>query len=309
MKKVIVTGATGLIGKKLVSALIERNDEVVIFSRDIKKVRLIFPSIKEVIEWDYQKPELWNSNLENSDAVVHLAGSNLFAKRWNDEFKKSIIESRQVSTKNLVDAIKLCNKKPEVFISASGIGYYGDCSDCLLNEESTNGKDFLAEVCKIWESESTKVETANVRSVQIRTGLVLSPEDGALKQMLPAFKMFLGGPLGNGKQWSSWIHIDDIVGIYLHTIDNQNLSGAINATSPNPVTMKEFAKILGKVINRPSLFPVPKFMLRLVVGQAAEVVTASQRVIPDKLINCGYQFKFTSLELSLIHISEPTRPY
>lgn len=298
-KRIVITGATGLIGKKLVNALIERNDEVVIFSRDIKKTRLIFPSIKEVIEWDYQKPDLWKSNLENSDAVVHLAGSNLFAKRWNNEFKKSIIESRQVSTKNLVDAIKLCNKKPEVFISASGIGYYGDCGDKILIEDSPIGNDFLAEVCKIWESESAKVEPANVRSVQIRTGLVLSPEDGALKQMLPAYKMFFGGPLGNGKQWSSWLHIDDIVGIYLNAIDNKKLSGPVNAASPNPVTMKEFAKILGKVLNRPSIFPVPKFVLKLVVGEAAEVVTASQRVIPDKLIKSGYEFKFTNLEVAL----------
>ncbi len=140
------------------------------------------------------------------------------------------------------------------------------------------------------------MNTANVRSVQIRTGLVLSPEDGALKQMLPAYKLFVGGPLGNGKQWSSWLHIDDIVGIYLHAIDNQNLSGAVNAASPNPVRMKEFAKTLGKVLNRPSFFPVPKFVLKLVVGEAVEVVTASQRVIPDKLVKSGYQFKFTNLE-------------
>ncbi len=158
MKKVIVTGATGLIGKKLIQALLDRNDEVVIFSRDIKKAKSIFPNVKQIIEWDYHHPEKWKSNLENSDAVVHLAGLNLFAKRWNDEFKKSIIESRQVSTKNLVEAIKLCNKKPEVFISASGIGYYGDCRDNLLTEEFPNGNDFLAEVCKIWESESAKVE-------------------------------------------------------------------------------------------------------------------------------------------------------
>lgn len=296
MKKVIVTGATGLIGKKLIQALLDRNDEVIIFSRDIKKAKSIFPVVKQFIEWDYHHPEKWKSNLENSDAVVHLAGLNLFAKRWNDGFKKTIIESRQVSTKNLVDVIKSCNKKPKVFISASGVGYYGNCGDNLITEETSNGNDFLAEVCKIWESESAKVEMANVRSVQIRTGLVLSPEDGALKQMLPAYKLFVGGPLGNGKQWSSWLHIDDIVGIYLHAIDNQSLSGAINAVSPNPVTMKEFAKTLGKVLNRPSFFPVPKFVLRLIVGEAAEVVTASQRVITDKLINSGYEFKFTNLE-------------
>jgi len=299
MKKVIVTGATGLIGKKLIQALSDRNDKVIIFSRDIKKAKSIFPNLKQFIEWDYLHPEKWKSKLENSDAVVHLAGINLFAKRWNDEFKKSIIESREISTRNLVEAIKSCKSKPEVFISASGIGYYGDCGDNLLNEESSNGNDFLAEVCKIWESESAKVEMANVRSVQIRTGLVLSPEDGALKQMLPAYKLFVGGPLANGKQWSSWLHIDDIVGIYLHAIDNQNLSGAVNAATPNSVRMREFAKTLGKVLNRPSLFPVPKFILRLVVGEAAEVVTASQRINSKKLIDSSYKFKFENLEDAL----------
>ena len=300
--KIIITGATGLIGKKLAKALVDRNDEVVIFTRDIIKAKSIFPSIKEFVEWDYRKPELWKSELENSDAVIHLAGINLFAKRWTNEFKKSVIQSRENSTRNLVDVIKSCKKKPEVFISASGIGYYGDCGDNLLTEESPNGKDFLAEVCKIWESEAVKVGTANVRNVQVRTGLVLSPEDGALKQMLPPFRLFIGGPLGNGKQWSSWLHIDDIVGIYLHAIDNKNLSGAINAASPNPVKMTEFAKTLGKVLNRPSLFPVPKFMLRLVVGQAAEVVTASQRIKSKKILESGYKFKFETLEVALMDL-------
>ena len=141
---------------------------------------------------------------------------------------------------------------------------------------------FLADVCEVWESEARKIGESGIRNVQIRTGLVLSPEDGALKQMLPAFKFFIGGPLGNGKQWSSWLHIDDIVGIYLHAIDNKNLSGAVNAAAPNPVRMKEFAKTLGKVLNRPSIFPVPKFVLKIVVGEAAEVVTASQKVDAQK---------------------------
>ena len=236
----------------------------------------------ECVEWNYQHPEQWKSKLENTDAVIHLAGINLFSKRWNDEFKRAVLESREVSTKNLVEAIKSCTNKPEVFISASGIGYYGDCGETILNENSPKGNDFLADVCEVWENESENVEASGVRSVQVRTGLVLSPEDGALKQMLPAFKLFVGGPLGNGKQWSSWLHIDDIVGIYLHAIDNKNLSGAVNAASPNPVRMNEFANTLGKVLKRPSLFPVPKFILRLIVGEAAEVVTASQRIDPRK---------------------------
>jgi hypothetical protein len=299
MKRIVITGATGLIGKKLADALIDRGDQVIIFSRDAEKAKSIFPKALECVEWNYRKPDLWKSKLENADAAIHLAGINLFAKRWNDDFKKAVLESREVSTKNLVEVIKSCANKPEVFISASGVGYYGDCGDRILKEDSSSGNDFLADVCKVWEGEARKVEISGVRSVQIRTGLVLSSEDGALKQMLPAFKFFIGGSLGNGKQWSSWLHIDDIVGIYLHAIDNKNLSGAVTAASPNPVRMKEFANTLGKVLNRPSLFPVPKFALKIVVGEAAEVVTASQRVDPKKLLKSEYYFKFENLENAL----------
>lgn len=298
-KRIIITGATGLIGRKLVRALIQRGDDVIVFSRDAEKAISYFPKAMESVEWNYQHPEQWKYKIENSDAVVHLAGVNLFAKRWNDEFKKSIIESRQVSTMNLADAIKSCDKKPEVFISASGIGFYGDCGDQVLSEESQAGSDFLAHVCKSWESEATTVETFGVRSVQIRTGLVLSTEDGALKQMLPPFKFFIGGYLGNGKQWASWLHIDDIVEIYLHALDNSSLTGSLNATAPNPIRMNEFAKTLGKVLNRPSFFPVPKSVLKLVVGEAAEVVISSQRINSKKLVESGYKFKFESLEAAL----------
>jgi len=301
-KRIIITGATGLIGKKLANSLINRGDDVIIFSRNAEKAKSIFPEATECVEWNYQHPEKWKSKLKNTDAVIHLAGINLFSKRWNNNFKKAVLESREVSTKNLVDAIKSYTNKPEVFISASGIGYYGDCGERILNENSPKGNDFLADVCEVWENESVNIEASGVRSVQVRTGLVLSIEDGALKQMLPPFKFFIGGPLGNGKQWSSWLHIEDIVGIYLFAIDNKNLSGAVNAASTNPVRMNEFANTLGKVLNRPSLFPVPKFILRLVVGEAAEVVTASQRVYPEKLLKIGYQFKFNNLEAALLDL-------
>lgn len=298
-KTIIITGATGLIGKKLVAALIHRGDKPVIFSRNINNAKSILPIAQEFVEWDYRKPERWKSKLENTDAVIHLAGINLFSKRWNSEFKKSIINSRETSTRNLVETIKSCDKKPDVFISASAIGYYGDSGDDILTEESSAGNDFLADVCKIWEDEAQNVEKYGVRSIQVRTGVVLSAEDGALKQMLPPFKFFIGGPLGNGKQWASWLHINDIVGIYLHAIDNQNISGALNAASPNHVRMKEFAHTLGKILHRPSLFPVSKFILKIVVGEAAEVVTASQRVDVKKLLDNEYKFKFENLEKAL----------
>lgn len=298
-KRIIITGATGLIGKKLAASLINRGDKVIIFSRDAEKAKSVFPNAIDCVEWNYRNPDSWKSKLENADAVIHLAGINLFSKRWNDDFKKEVLKSREVSTKNLVDAIKSCTNKPEVFISASGIGYYGDCGDTVLDEKSPKGNDFLADVCEVWESESQKIGDYGIRNVQIRTGLVLSPEDGALKQMLPPFKFFIGGPLGNGKQWASWLHIDDIVGIYLQALDIQQLQGAINAASLNPVRMKEFAKTLGKVLKRPSFFPVPQFALKIVVGEAAEVVTASQKIDANKILDSGYKFKFENLEDAL----------
>ncbi len=298
-KRIVITGATGLIGKKLVSALINRNYEVIIFSRNTVKAKIKFPDVKEYVEWDYNKPELWKSYLENADAVIHLAGTNLFAKRWNHEFKNEILKSRQLSTQNLVDAIKSCKTKPEVFISSSAIGYYGNRGDEILTEKSSAGIDFLAEVCKVWEKEAKQADDINIRSVQIRTGLVLSADDGALKQMLPPFKFYIGGPLGSGKQWTSWVHIDDLVRIYLHAIENDKLKGAVNAVSANPVRMIEFAETLGKVLKRPSFFSVPKFVLRIVIGKAAGVVTSSQRVSSDKLLQSGFNFEFNTLSEAL----------
>jgi uncharacterized protein (TIGR01777 family) len=298
-KRIIITGATGLIGKKLTNALIDRGDEVIVFSRDAARAKFIFPKAIDCVEWNYKKPEQWKSKLENSDAVIHLAGINLFAKRWNNDFKKTVLESRKLSTNNLVEAIKSVGKKPEVFISASGIGYYGDCGEAVLDETSPKGNDFLADVCDVWESEAQKIGDYGIRNVQIRTGLVLSPEDGVLKQMLLPFKLFIGGPLGNGRQWWSWLHIDDIVGIYLYALDNSRLQGPLNAASPNPLRMKEFANALGKVLKRPSLFPVPKFVLKIVIGETTEVVTASQRVDVKKIFESGYRFKFDNLEDAL----------
>ena len=298
-KRIVVTGATGLIGKKLVSQLIHRGDEVIIFSRDKQKAKSIFPKAKECVEWNYKTPSIWENHLENCDAIIHLAGTNVFAKRWNDSFKKEILDSRAISTKNLVVAIGKSINKPSVFISASGVGYYANGNENILSENSPSGNDFLAHVCRVWEHESEKVEKLGLRRVSIRTGIVLSPEDGALKQMLTPFKLFIGGPLGNGKQWFPWLHIDDMVGIYLHALDNEKVSGPINAASPDIVRMKEFSKTLGKVLCRPSLFPVPKFVLKLFVGEAANVITASQKIKVDKILESGFAFKFENLGAAL----------
>ncbi len=298
-KKIIITGATGLIGKKLSKALVDRGDEVTVFSRNIDSAKNLLPHINNFIKWDYRNPFEWKDHLEGKDAIVHLAGTNLFSRRWNEKFKKEILESREISTRNLVQALKDCKSKPEIFISASGVGYYGNSGDKILSEDATSGNDFLAEVCETWECESQKAGNYGMRNVQIRTGIVLSTEDGALKQMLQPFKMYVGGALGSGKQWFPWIHIDDIVGIYLHTIDNKKILGAVNAASPNLVRMKEFAKTLGKVMKRPTIFSVPEFVLRIVVGEAAGTIVTGQRVSVDKLLKNGFEFKFENLKDAL----------
>jgi uncharacterized protein (TIGR01777 family) len=239
------------------------------------------------------------NELNGVDVVVHLAGANLGARRWNEEYKKLAYESRIISTRNLVEAIKSVEHKPKVFICASAVGYYGNRYDEVLDEKSSPANNYLSDLCRDWEAEAEKVEKLGVRRVSIRTGLVLDKNDGLLKKMLPTFKLFLGGYLGTGKQWFPWIHIDDIVGIYLHAIDNDNLGGAVNAASLGIVVNKEFSKTLGKILSKPALLPVPKFILPIVSGELGYYVTDSQRISVDKILNSGYKFKFENLEMAL----------
>lgn len=298
-KKIVITGASGLIGTKLTKTLINRGDHVYILTRDKNKTKNIIPGATEYIKWDYVKPDAWAGHMNNKDAVIHLAGANISGKRWTAHYKEIILKSRELSTKNLVNVISLIPNKPKSFICASGVNYYGDSGDQLLTEEEGPGNDFLANVCKIWETEAEKVEKAGIRRISIRTGVVLTPEEGALKKMLLPFKLFVGGPLGSGSQWFPWIHIDDIVNIYIYLLDNENLIGAFNACSPNMITMNEFAKNLGKVLHKPSFFKVPEFVLNLTAGEVAEIITASLKVIPKKLLEHGYKFKFVNLKDAL----------
>jgi len=299
MKKIIITGATGSIGQRLVQELTARGDEVTVFTRNPKNTEEKLPTAKSIIKLDYYKPAEWKNHLNGVDAVVHLAGANLGAKRWNDKYKKLAYDSRIISTRNLVEAIKQTDQKPKVFICSSAVGIYGNRYDEVLDENSSLGNDFLANMCNDWETEAQEVEEFGVRRVSIRTGLVLDNNDSLLKKLLPTFKLFLGGYLGNGRQWFPWIHIDDVVGIYLHAIDKENISSVINGASPGIVTMRKFAKTLGKVLRRPSLFPVPKFAMKIVAGEVAEYAVMSQRTSVEKIINAGYNFKFENLEEAL----------
>jgi len=298
-KKVLLTGATGMIGKKIYKALLRRGDEITVFTSSMVKGVQKIPGADELIEWNYKEKNQWQKHINGKDAIIHLAGANLFGKRWTKEYKKTIIESRQVGTRNIIDAIAKSEKKPEVFVCASAVGYYGDHGEDEITETAAPGSDFLARVCKIWEDEASKAENYGVRGVSIRTGVVLYKHDGALKQMITPFKFFVGGPLGNGTQWFPWIHINDIVRAYLFAIDNPNLKGAVNAASPQTVRMKDFSKKLGKILSRPSFFRVPSFAIKLAVGEVADTLVNSQRIVPKKLIENNFEFEFESLEESL----------
>jgi hypothetical protein len=311
-KKIIVTGATGLIGRNLVPKLISRGDSVAIFTRNPEKAMNIFPNASEFIKWDEnvfdEKKSISNHysrHFEGKDAVIHLAGTNIFAKRWGEEYKKEIVKSRINSSKILVDAISETKLKPGIVISASAIGYYGNTGNSEITEQSKNGNDFLASVCYKWEDEISKVQDLSIRWVGIRIGIVLSKNGGALSKMILPYKFFVGGSLGNGMRYFSWIHIDDLANLFLFALDNNELSGVINGTSPNPVRIKDFSKILGQILNRPSFFNVPSLVLKILLGESSEALLISQKVIPKKLLEAGFKFKYDLLEKALENLLRP----
>ena len=302
MKKVILTGATGLIGKNIARKLIQRGDEVTVFTRSVDKAKQVIPNAAEYVAWNYEQDD-WKKKLDGKDAVIHLAGENVMAKRWNVEHKKNIYNSRIATTRSLVRAIENVIDKPKVLISASAVGYYGN-SEELVSEESKHGKDFLANVVRDWEKETEEINRQGVRKVNIRTGIVLDKHEGALARMITPYKFFIGGPLGSGRQWFPWIHVEDVAGIFLFALDNERVKGALNAVSPNPLRMNEFCKILGTVMHRPSLFKVPALILKIIFGEGAEVLLGGANVIPKRTIEYGYKFNFVEAEKALKNLLE-----
>ncbi len=284
--KIVVAGANGLIGKALLRALKARGDEVLALVRRPQEVEGAV-----TLQWDGRDGP-WSSALDGADAVINLAGANVADHRWNDDYKRQIVESRTHSTKAIVDAIHKAKVKPRMLVNASAVGFYGGRGDDLIDESASPGTGFLAGVVRVWEEEAAK---AAVRSVFIRTGIVLARDGGALAKMLPPFKAFVGGPIGSGKQWMPWIHLDDEVSAILWTIDHEELKGPVNLTAPNPVTMGEFAKTLGKVLHRPSWAPVPAAALKVVVGEFASVLVEGQRAVPLALQKSGFVFRFSEL--------------
>ena len=295
--KILVTGATGLIGRSLCRSLTRENHTVVALSRRPEAASDL--SSAAVHRWDPPTGPPPPESLEGVEAVVHLAGEPIAARRWSAEQKDRIRISRVVSTRNLVEGLRKSASRPPSLISGSAVGFYGDRGDETLDERSSSGSGFLPEICSEWESEAERATGFNARVVRLRTGVVLSTDGGALKKMLPAFKLGVGGPLGGGRQWFPWIHIADVVGILRHAIFTASLAGPVNATAPEPVTNAVFTRELGRVLHRPTFLPAPEFALRLALGEMADILLGSQRVIPKVAEDSGYAFQFRTLGAAL----------
>jgi uncharacterized protein (TIGR01777 family) len=292
MERILVTGVSGPIGAALLSSFESQHMQVVRMVRG--------PARNDAqISWDPLAP-LQAAAVSGFDAVIHLAGKSIVG-RWTAEKQKAIRESRVQGTRNLAAALAECQNKPRVFVSASAIGFYGNRGDEVLREESAGGQGFLAEVCREWEDATRAASAAGIRTVNMRVGLVLSPKGGALGKMLTPFKLGLGGRLGSGRQWSSWIHVDDIVGGIQHAMRTESLAGPVNFVAPNPVRNAEFTKVLASVLKRPAFFPVPALALYLAFGKMAaeELLLSSQRVEPGKLASSGYTLRFRELRAAL----------
>jgi uncharacterized protein (TIGR01777 family) len=292
---VLISGATGLIGSALVQELTDGGHRITRLTRS--------PRLDEDVGWNPDAGQIDASRLEGHDAVVHLAGESIGEGRWTPEKKRRILESRMEGTRLLAETIAGLPEPPRVMVSASAVGYYGDRGNELLREESEPGSDFLAEVCKAWEAAADPAREAGIRVVHPRNGIVLSTEGGALARTLPIFKLGGGGRIGSGRQWWSWVAIDDVVGAILHALTDDSVEGPVNVVSPNPLTNAEYTRVLGKVLNRPTIFPLPAPVARLALGEVADaLLLASQRVEPAKLKDTGYAFRYPELEGALRHL-------
>lgn len=298
--RVLITGATGFIGSKLIDALSGRGDEVIALTRSPSSASSRALAEKKGVSVVALKgPPTLGELMEQVDAVVNLAGEPVIGKRWSPAQKQVLTESRIGITRAIFAAIASARRRPRVVVSASAIGYYGFHVDEELSEQDRAGNDFLAQLCKKWEAEALSPSIPDVRVVVPRIGVVLGREGGALEQMARPFRLFGGGPIGSGEQWVSWIHLDDTIGLILYALDHDHVSGVMNLTAPKPVTNKELSRLLGKVLHRPNWLPVPKFALKVAFGEVAQVLTTGQRVLPKAAQNFGYKFQHPEAEETL----------
>ncbi len=292
-----VTGATGLIGPRLVAALREGGARVTVLSRSPQRAHERLQGV-EAVAWQAESEPAPAEALEGADAVVHLAGEPI-AQRWSARVKQALRDSRVLGTRNLVAWLRQLGRRPRALISSSAVGYYGPHGEEPLDEEVPAGRDFLAQVCLEWEAEAARAESLGVRTVQLRTGVVLDAHGGALAKMLPPFRLGLGGPVAGGRQYVSWVHGDDVVGLALAAIADERYRGPVNATAPEPVTNATLSHELGRALHRPALLPVPAAALRLLYGEMAQIVTSGARVVPAKALVLGYEFRRPRLDEAL----------
>jgi uncharacterized protein (TIGR01777 family) len=296
--RVLVTGASGFIGSALCDALLARGDTVVGLSRDPQRARGTNPSVV----WHAWEPTLERppaAAFENVDGAINLEGEKI-NQRWTDDAKRRIMESRRTGTRNLIAAIAGLEKKPKVLVNQSAIGFYGDRGDAMVDESAESGEGYDAEVVREWEAAAREVENVGVRLAIVRTGHVLDPRGGLLGELLTPFKLGVGGPIAGGRQYMSWIHIDDEVGILLWAFDNEKVGGTVNSTAPNPVTNREFSHAIGRALGRPASVPVPGFVLDLKFGgEFGRVLRGGQRVMPRRALDLGYEFRYPEIDGAL----------
>ncbi len=295
-----ITGGTGFVGSHLAEFFLSNGHQVTAFGRSSEHPRIRHERFRYVSA-DTTIPGEWQHELEDADAVINLAGVTIF-KRWTDSYKKLIYDSRILTTRNV--AAGLPQGRPIVFCSASGVGYYGSQGDELLEEDRGPGNDFLAGLSVEWENEATKSANKDIRVVLMRFGVILGKGGGAMAKMIPAFKLFVGGSMGSGKQWFPWMHLDDLTAAVLFIIESDQIEGAVNFCAPNTIQYRDLARSLGEALNRPAIMPAPAFLIRLAMGEFGNVFLASQRVVPHKLLSHGFSFKYPDIQDALRAVVE-----
>lgn len=322
-KRIVITGATGMIGRALCQALSARGYAVVAFSRDVQRAREAVPGAAEYVAWSPAEDGPWASALDGAYGVVHLAGASLFGKRWSPAYKREIIASREVGTRGLVNALRQARQRPAVFVGMSAVGFYGPHGAEPIDERAGPGGDFLAQVCQVWERETRRAEELSVRTVIFRSGVVLGPsargglpidlrsfaldrpglvlktDEGAFPLLVLPFHFFAGGPILPGTQYLAWIHLADTIGLLLLALEDERVHGPLNASAPAPATNRAISKTIGRVLGRPAWLPVPGFALRLLLGEMADMITTGQRVIPQQALDLGYRFRYADSEQAI----------
>ena len=297
--KIVIAGATGLIGKTLTKNLLDFEHSVVVLTRNPQRATTSPHPLLQIVHWDGRGAGSWHRHIDDTDAIVNLAGESLGTGRWTKSRKQVLISSRVDPTEAIVNAVKTATPKPRVLLSASAVGYYGPVEDGDVTEDHPAGDDFASRLCVEWEQAARAAESFGVRVVLLRSGIVLDPRGGAFQRMILPFRLFAGGPLGSGNQWLPWIHREDEIRAICFLLENERVSGPVNLAAPESATVRDFSAALGRVLRRPSALSVPAFVLRALLGEMADIVLTGQRAIPQKLFQAGFKFRFPALKDAL----------